>query len=48
MPEINEFNTGEVSHNPWDCEDPFCPVCAAAIDDFVAKLEEDKIDEDRL
>jgi hypothetical protein len=48
MSEINEFNTGEKVHNPWDCEDPFCLPCAKAIDDFIAKIEEDRVDEDRL
>lgn len=48
MSEINEFNTGESIHNPWDCEDPLCEVCAKAIDDYIAKLEEDKVDEERL
>lgn len=48
MPEINEFNTGETSHNPWECEDYLCPPCNKAIDEFIGKLEEDRVDEDRL
>lgn len=49
MSEINEFNTGEVTpHNPWECEDYLCVPCNKAIDDFMAKVEEDKVDEERL
>jgi len=48
MSEINEFNTGEATHNPWDCDDYLCPICQAAIDAYVAKLEEDKVDDERL
>jgi len=49
MSEINEFNTGETTtYNPWDCDDYLCPICQAAIDAYVAKLEEDKVDDERL
>lgn len=47
MSEINEFNTGEKTHSPWDCEDYLCIPCNQAIDEFVAKYEEDKVDEER-
>ena len=45
---INEFNTGEVDHNPWDCENPLCPPCTKMIDDYTAAITEAQIDEDRL
>jgi hypothetical protein len=49
MSEINEFNTGETTaHSPWECEDYLCVPCNKAIDDFMAKVEEDKVDEERL
>ena len=48
MSEINEFNTGEAVHSPWDCEDMSCEPCNKAIDEFVAKYEEDRVDEARL
>jgi len=48
MQDINEFNTGESTHSPWDCEDYLCVPCNKMIDDYTAKLEEDKVDEERL